>query len=456
MVTEAQKKAFIDALNTICNKSILHSKKNFTKYDRWLKNFYYRYNNNTMPEEHIQMFKSRLNNYHITFEEFLETKGNLKVFVQLCAERKNENSLNAHIEKAVEEFKKEFTIEFIENQKKYRELQKAYLLKLLVEEDNISLENIKSKLEKEGIPLIGLDNSLSELRNEVPGIIRSISTDGLKKIYSISGTATNRQEALQSSEICPRISDILDGTIQFLVTADFHLSPRLYKGQIKKIYEPFFDFSSTHDNIPIIDLGDVMDSLRYIKFKDWSPMNKEAVDSSYKFYKNYSEAISSEKDIRLYQLLGNHDLHSYTVGVDPVEIINDYSDNIVFLGNDKGSVMLGNDKIGLFHTIGNFQKGACIDYSSICEELSKYVNEYIYSLVGHVHRGYHDPYNHFTSVNNGYNKALLFTAEIKKGTVKRMNAEELLLDNKNKLNSSNSYSIEIYNSDYQLKKKKSQ
>ena len=65
MVTESQRKAFLDALNTICNTSILISKKH-AKYDRWLKNFYYRYNNNTMPEEHIQMFKSRLNNYHIT------------------------------------------------------------------------------------------------------------------------------------------------------------------------------------------------------------------------------------------------------------------------------------------------------------------------------------------------------------------------------------------------------
>ena len=48
MVTESQRKAFLDALNTICNTSILISKKH-AKYDRWLKNFYYRYNNNTMP-----------------------------------------------------------------------------------------------------------------------------------------------------------------------------------------------------------------------------------------------------------------------------------------------------------------------------------------------------------------------------------------------------------------------
>ena len=130
------------------------------------------------------MFKSRLNNYHITFEEFLETKGNLKVFVQLCTERKNStktnkkpnlarankriqellnqnnekdkkiSSLEDQISKYEEESKKKDTIELIDNQKNYKELQKNYLMKLLVEEDNISLEKIKIKLEKAGIPLI--------------------------------------------------------------------------------------------------------------------------------------------------------------------------------------------------------------------------------------------------------------------------------------------------------------
>ena len=485
MVTEAQRKAFLDALNTICNTSVLISKKH-AKYDRWLKNFYYRYNNNTMPEEHIQMFKSRLNNYHITFEEFLETKGNLKVFVQLCTERKNSaktnkkpnlarankiiqellnqnnekdkkiSSLEDQISKYEEESKKKDTIELIDNQKNYKELQKNYLMKLLVEEDNISLEKIKSKLEKAGIPLIGLEGSLSELRNEVPGIIRSISNDGLNKVYSICGTATNRQEALRNSEICPRISDILDGTIQFLVLSDIHLPLDSTMDQIKTKIHPLLECSCRNGNIPIIDLGDTNDSNRKCYF-EWINKDKRLVDLSYNFYKTYASVISENNDTNYHLLLGNHDGHHYELGVDPVEIINDYSDNIKVLGIDKGSIMIGNDKIGLYHTIGN-QCRPTIEskYKNICEELYTYANDYIYSLIGHYHVGIHDPINHFSAINNGFNKALLFTAEIENGTVKRMSVDSLYITNNNKMYRNNSYRTEIYNSDHQLKKKKSQ
>ena len=322
-------------------------------------------------------------------------------------------------------------------------LQKGTIKKLLFNNESVTLEDIKARLKLSGVSSNKFELALSELRDEIPGIVKGI--DG--QSYSISANAVNRLEALKQSSVCPKISSVFNGTIEFVVRADLHLPLTYNEEKIKKELNPYFEFCSANRNIPIIDLGDIADTLRNIKYEKWTKMDKEAIKLSYEFYKYYAKVIATAPNIKHYTLLGNHDEHPYLVGVDPIEIMTEYSDNIIPIGIGKGSFLLGNDKVGVFHEIDSvpFTNKDEI-YNSITEEMKNIAKDYIYSLIGHYHIGMHNPLQGFSTIAN--RKAYLFTAEVEDGIVKRMFAQELQNNNQKIMPDQ----IEIYNSGYQYKK----
>lgn len=84
MVTEEQKKLFNGKLGVVLNiENINISDENRKKHITWLKNVYYKYLNNTLPEEHKKDLENNLQRRNISHEEFLETKGNLDMFITL-------------------------------------------------------------------------------------------------------------------------------------------------------------------------------------------------------------------------------------------------------------------------------------------------------------------------------------------------------------------------------------
>lgn len=336
--------------------------------------------------------------------------------------------------------------------KETRERQQQIIVKLLCKKDNVSLETIKRFLENEKIPTEGLGNSLKELRNMIPGITRVIS-DEETPVYSLRVNAIKQLEQYKNDLVCPRISNVQDGKILFVVRADLHLDMTNSEDTLKKKLEPFMNFCVKRNNIPIIDLGDLAETMSGIRYADWKNFNKETARLAYKFYKNYAKVIASAPEIMHYTLLGNHDEHPYLVGVDPLEILSEYSDNFKSLGISRGSFKIGNDKIGVFHdkqwqnvvSYSEYSKEERNQYiyEYLCEEAETIAKDYIYSLFGHYHFGMHNIEKSFSIINNGLENSLLFTAEIKDGYVEKMFVTEV---------GKRDYQIEIYNRGNQYRK----
>lgn len=361
--------------------------------------------------------------------------------------------------KALEDYKKQKDLELdrqrrvLTNQvKETRERQQQIMVKLLCSTDNVSLETIKCFLEKENIPTEGLKNSLKELRTMIPGITRVIK-DEEPPSYSLRIDALKQLEQYKKDIVCPRISNVQDGKIQFVVRSDLHLNMTNSEDTLKRRLEPFMDFCAKRDNIPIIDLGDLAETMQGIGYTNWKNFNKETSRLAYKFYKNYAKVIASAPEIVHYTLLGNHDEHPYLVGVDPLEILNEYSNNFKSLGISRGSFKIGNDKIGVFHdkqwqnivSYKNHSKEERDEYiyDYLCEEIQSIARDYIYSLFGHYHFGMHNVEKGFSVINNGLESSLLFTAEVKDGQVEKMFVTEVGKRN---------YQIEIYNRGNQYRK----
>ena len=360
--------------------------------------------------------------------------------------------------KTLEEYKKQKDLELekqrriLTNQlKNTKERQQQVIVKLLCSADNISLETIKRHLENENIPTECLENSLKELRNMIPGITRVISDE--ETVYSLRVNAMKQLEQYKNDIVCPRISNVQDGKIEFVVRADLHLDMTNSEDTLKKRLEPFMNYCAKRNNIPIIDLGDLGETIKGIKYKSWKDFDKNTARLAYKFYKNYAKAISSAPEIMHYTLLGNHDEHPYLVGVDPLEILSEYSDNFKSLGISKGSFRIGNDKIGVFHdkqwqNIISYEEYSKEErdeyiYNYLCEEAQSIARDYIYSLFGHYHFGIHNIEKNFSVINNGLECSLLFTAEVKDGYVEKMFVTEVKKPD---------YKIEIYNRGNQYRK----
>ena len=380
----------------------------------------------------------------------------------------SEREFEIHKKQLEEEFDKKVKDEVAEQIKKNNQkelettkLQKIFIRKLFFKGECLSLEDIKSKLKAAKIPTSKLDIAFNELRIEIPGIIKQIDKDGLMQVYTIGAKANDRLEALKKYSSCPRISNVFDGTVKFIIDPDPHVLLESTEDEMKKAREPYYQYSSANKNIPIIGLGDYSDTYRNIQPERWKTMDPEAIKYSYHFYETFAKVMATAPNTNNYLLIGNHDEHPYLVGIDPIEIMNNNCNNITFLGIDKGQFMLGNDKMGVFHGVDSVpyihraKKGLSKQqvqqqtYETICEEIKNIIDDNIYALIAHYHFGIHNPHKHFSVVYN----PLLCTAEIEDGHVKRMLVQGLNLTKKENNFVEDPYQTEIYNSSYQYKKK---
>ena len=368
---------------------------------------------------------------------------------QLETQTKVFENYKKHQAQEIERQRRELTNQL----KETKERQQQVIVELLCSESDISLETIKYHLENKNIPVEGLENNLKELRNMIPGITRVIKDEETPS-YSLRIDALKQLKQYKKDDIIsPRISNIQDGKIEFIVRSDLHLEMINSEDTLKRRLEPLMNFCVKRNNIPIIDLGDLAETLIGIKYESWKEFDKNTAKLAYKFYKNYAKAIASAPEIMHYTLLGNHDEHPYLVGIDPLEILYEYSDNFKSLGVSKGSFRVGNDKIGVFHDKQwqnmTFYKDYAKEerdeyiYDYLCEEAHTIAKEYIYSLFGHYHFGMHNIEKRFSVINNGLENSLLFTAELKDGHVEKMFVTEV---------GKRDYKIEIYNRGNQYKK----
>ena len=407
-------------------------------------------------------YEKRLEEKTKELEENMNIELERKTSMLEIESKREVKEVKAQLEQAkaeLEQFKSqqdkelEKRMKMITNQiKDVKERQQQIMVKLLCSSENISLDTIRRHLENEKIPTEGLENSLKELRNMIPGITRVIKDEETAN-FSLRMDALKRAEEYKNDIICPRISNVRDGKIEFIVRADLHLNMTNSEDTLKRQLEPFMNYCVKRNNIPIIDLGDLAETIVGIKYRSWRDFDKETAKLAYKFYKNYAKAIQSAPEIKHYTLLGNHDEHPYLVGVDPLEILSEYSDNFKPLGISRGAFKIGNDKIGVFHdkqwqNIVSYQEFSKEErdeqiYEYLCNEAETIAKDYIYSLFGHYHFGAHNIEKSFSVINNGLDNSLLFTAEVKDGYIEKMFVTEV---------KKGDYKIEIYNRGNQYRK----
>lgn len=330
--------------------------------------------------------------------------------------------------------------------------QKEIIAELLCSKDNITLNEIITKLEKEKISTEGIKEALAELKGELPGIVNGMTNDGKQLSYSIKKDAQEQLDEYKKIIVSPSLTNIIDGEVQFLVRADLHLNLTISEESIKRILYPYADYCTKHGNIPIIDLGDLAETVRGIGYNNWSNNDKEIIKKAYKFYKSYAKAIAQAPEIENYGLIGNHDEHPFLAGVDPIQIIFDNSKNFTCLGVSSGSFKISNDKIAVYHdknwqniisyTEYSKQERDEFIYEYLCEEMKDIAKDYVYSLIGHYHFGKINASDNFAVINNGIDSTLLFTAVIKNGQIEKMYVTELF-NNGSKITKSN-YDTEIY------------
>ena len=333
------------------------------------------------------------------------------------------------------------------NQKneKTLELQKAHILRMLLKNETVSIDEIKMKLESHKVSPANLDVAINELRVRIPGITKFYDLSKQTTVLSINTHAIDRWNALKQNPTCPRISDTLDGKVNFLEHTDLHLDLKSTEDQLKKLFEPIFDCAIENGNEPIINLGDLVDTLKEIEFDRWRNNDKEAIDLTIKFFKNFAKVLATVPEIKYYFLAGNHEKHIYDAGIDILEIINDYSNNLIPLGANAGSFMLGNDKIGVFHDLNATSR---TKEEEKVQELSK---DCIYSLIAHFHMGIHKPLSRHSFVKNGIDNVLSFVANLNDGNVEYLCVNQMI-QKADKLVYQNQTPTELYNSNYQYTK----
>lgn len=334
------------------------------------------------------------------------------------------------------------------NQKseKTLELQKAHILRMLLKNDNVSIDEIKMKLEKNKVSPANLDVAINELRVRIPGIIKYYDLNTQTTVLSIKSPAIDRWNFLKNDSNCPRISNVFDGKVKWLEQTDLHRDLKSTEDDLKRLFEPIFNHATVNNNEPIINLGDLIDTLKGIEFARWKNKDKEAIELAIKFFKNFAKVLATVPEIKYYFLLGNHEKHVYYAGVDLLEIIFDYCNNLIPLGANQGSFMVGNDKIGVFHDL---------DSTTISEEeekVRKLSEDCIYSLIAHFHMGIHKPLSGYSFVKNGTDNVLEFLANLQNGNVKYLMVNQMIQKD-NKLKCLIQTGTELYNSDYQYVKK---
>ena len=349
-----------------------------------------------------------------------------------------ENKLNTEIQKQISKINQKF--------QKDIEMQKAYFLRLLFKKDQISIEELKTELEKNNISTANLDLAISDIRMKIPGITRYYDLIEKEIVFSINGTALHKWNDLETNKTCPKISNAIEGAARFIEHSDLHIDLKSTEDQLKRIFEPTFDFASAKSTFNIINAGDIADTLKEIKRKDWVNHDKEAIELSIKFFQNLAKVLATLEKIKYYFLFGNHEKHFSLAGIDPLEIMYDYCDNFIPLGANQGSFMIGNDKIGVIHEIRGVG-----DIKDMTEKIQGIAPDCIYSLIGHYHAGIHKPLNGCSFVRAGINNPILFRANLEDGNIVSLNAKELILKD-NKFECSQ-IETELYNSNYQYVKR---
>jgi hypothetical protein len=387
-----------------------------------------------------------------------------RAYIKSKYETEFEKKLEIH-SKELEEQQKEIIKEEVEkrvrkaNEKaeENKQIQKKYIRNILFTENIISLDDIKFKLKELHIPTAKIEIAIDELKNEIPGIIKISNQEGILDSYSLKASATNKLDILRQTEICPKISNVMNGELKCIIRADLHIPLDSTEDEKKRIIEPYLEYSTLNNNIPIIDFGDVPDTLKDLKYEEWVAGNKEIAELIYNFYRDYAKITSSAPSVKHYQQNGNHDNHSFLVGIDPNEVMAAHSTNIIFLGAEKSSFMIGNDKIGIFHGFDNIPNISKISSpktyknnlnNAIEEELEKYIKDKIYSFISHYHIGMHKPLQHYSLVGR---EPILITAEIEDGTTKNIYSQKLKPTKK--AFQADSYPVELYNSEIQYVKR---
>ena len=373
------------------------------------------------------------------------------------------NALNSKYNWQIQNMKKEFEEQQrqidLEQRKQAqistitREKQKESLVKLLCSNGDLTMEDIKTKLEQERITSNGMKEALAELKTEIPGIVRGITKDGKQLTYEINGSAMGQLNEYKQFVVSPSISNVIDGEVQFLVRADMHLNMTNGEDTIKKILYPYMSYCAQNGNMPIIDLGDIAETIKGITIESWNKKDREAIKLAYKFYKNYAKTIAQAPEIENYGLIGNHDEHPFRAGVDPIQILFEYAPNFTCLGVSSGSFRIANNEIAVFHD-KNWQNIISYKdcpkaerdefiYEYLCEEMKNIAKDYVYSLMGHYHFGKINTTDNFSVINNGIDSTLLFTAVIKDSQIEKMYVTELN-NTGTKIIKSN-YDTEIFN-----------
>jgi hypothetical protein len=361
--------------------------------------------------------------------------------------QKQQNQSENNLRKLQNQFKEDK-----KQEKEELEDIKIQIIRLIKQKGKITIDEIvdsinsnKPKDEK----IKKAKEALNTLRILIPGIKRTTKNGELA--FEKQKSAHSELDKYKNLELYPSIYNDYNGEVKFIVRSDLHININSKESDIKRLFHPYLNYCSINNNIPIIDLGDVIDGT--VKFQKCKKNDIEHIESAYTFYKNYAKAINEAPKIKHYMLLGNHDAYAYQTGIDPQEIINEYSCNIENLGLDKGAFEIANDKICVYHAklpskkIVNAktpQEKDEIIYNSICQEIDEITKDYIYSLIGHFHIAMNNPLMRFSTIGNGIDNSLLFEAEINHGHVEKMFVQELIMTNDNRIRPS-SYKTEIYN-----------
>lgn len=347
------------------------------------------------------------------------------------------------------------------------EIKKEIVIQLLISNYDITLEKIKNEFMKYNLSTDDALEIVKSVRCYIPGIINKFDNNGKPCSYTIGRSATSQLDEYRQDNICPQISNVLDGKFSFIVRSDMHLDITSSYDNLIRLFEPYLNFCSNRNNIPILDLGDVIETGCTIN--DWKKFDRGLINNVYNFYKNYAKAINNAPKISHYSLIGNHDEHPYFGGLDTISILLDNSDNFRLLGVSNGQFKIGDDKIKVFHeknwqNIIEFRNNNKRDrdlfiYNYLCNEMKNIAKDYIYFLMGHYHFGKINPKEKFAVINNGIDNSLLFTADIKDGKVEKMYVKPLCrygnkvaaVDYETEIYNRNSVKDEIDSSDKQKK-----
>ncbi|MBP3920031.1 MAG: hypothetical protein J6D28_00530 [Bacilli bacterium] len=348
------------------------------------------------------------------------------------------------------ELLKEQKNKLLEQNEQTKKQLKEEIIELLLTKPILTYKSIQSSLSTH-IELEYLKSIMLEVKEEIPGLWERILPDGKNSYFTLGNN--NRSIIDNYSRYLTELNllgqaPIKNRTLKFIVRSDLHLDMKYTQDDMKQLFEPYFNFSAENENASIIDLGDIADTYKYYDFNDYKNASIETIKLSYNFFKNYAESISTSKDTLQYTLIGNHDIHPFYAGINPIKLMQNYSDNFRYIGTLSGSLKIKNLKIGLFHGITPDAKyalynSASFDTQDFRNKLNKLSEQYDMMLIGHYHRGKIYTANNAIIVRNGIKNSILLTVNIENNEVESVCADLMFLSQSGKLCSC--YQAEIYN-----------